>query len=117
MYHMSAHSFSNAIHKSVVFTSMSNHSPQTTETSTIHNITPVLVTAPAHGEANTMFEWDNGSSEDPIGFVTFGSRRFNISLEINIAEILWSLIQVFFEKNWMETNALIRVVAELLRAF
>jgi len=63
------------------------------------DIIPVLVTAPARGGANTMFAWDNGGSEDPIGFVVFGSRRFNISLEIKIAEILWSSIQVFKNKN------------------
>jgi len=47
---------------------------------------PVLV--PTGGMANAMFACDNERNEDPVGSVNFGSRRFNISLEINIAENL-----------------------------
>jgi len=31
---------------------------------------------------------DNEYAEYPVGFVTLGSRRFNINLEISVAEIL-----------------------------
>ena len=90
-------------YKSVVFISTSYHSPHRNEHQyqSYHytDIIPVLVKAPARGEANTMFAWDNGWSEVPVGSVIFGSRRFSISLEINMAEILWSLIQVFFKKG------------------
>ena len=47
-----------------------------------------LIAVRAGGTANTRLASDNGYIEDPVGFVTFGSRRFNISLEISIAEIL-----------------------------
>ena len=42
----------------------------------------------AGSTANTRLASDNRYIEEPVGFVTFGSRRFNISLEISIAEIL-----------------------------
>ena len=35
-----------------------------------------------------MFACDNDSNEEPIGSVTLGSRRFSMSLEINVAAIL-----------------------------
>jgi len=57
-----------------------------------HGITPALV--PVGDMANAMFVCDNACGEDPIGSITFGSRRFNISLEISMAEILWWLIQL-----------------------
>ena len=46
------------------------------------------IAAPADGMANNMFSCDNGYIEYSVGFVTLGSRRFNISLAINVAEIL-----------------------------
>ena len=48
--------------------------------------TPIVV--PAGCIANTMFGCDNGYTKKPVGSVTFGSRRFNISLEISVAEVL-----------------------------
>ena len=48
-------------------------------------LAPIAVRA--GGTANTRLAPDNGI-EYLIGFVTFGSRRFNISLETSVAEIL-----------------------------
>ena len=45
------------------------------------------IAAPADGMANNIFSCD-GYIEYSVGFVTLGSRRFNISLAINVAEIL-----------------------------
>ena len=56
-----------------------------------------------------IFSRDNGYTKSPVGLVTIGSRRFNISLEISIAEILViiRLVSAFISTRSMETNALV----------
>ena len=48
----------------------------------------VLTVVPAGWMANTIFACDSDCAIDLVGSVTSGSRRFNISLEINDAKIL-----------------------------
>ena len=57
-----------------------------TPTDAIPVLVPIAV--PAGCTANTIHACDNGYIKYPVGFVTFGSRRFNINLEISVAEIL-----------------------------
>ena len=60
-------------------------------TDTLPALAPISV--PVGFTANTMFAWDNGYANDSVGSVAFGSRRFNMSLDISVAEIL---IEVHF---------------------
>jgi len=46
-----------------------------------------LIAVPPGCMAN-IIPCDNEHAEYPVGFVTLGSRRFSISLEISVAEIL-----------------------------
>ena len=64
---------------------------------TILVVVPIVI--PADWMTNTIFACDNGCVIDLVGSVTFGSRRFNISLEINDAEILVidSVPQLYFK--------------------
>ena len=54
----------------------------------------VPIVVPTGCMANTTFGCDNGYTKKPVGAVTFGSRTFNISLEISVAEILMMLVSV-----------------------
>ena len=63
---------------------------------------PVLapITKRAGGMANTILACDNGYTEYPIGFVNFGSRRFNISLEMSVAETLMPKLMLFLSHHF-----------------
>ena len=53
--------------------------------------TPSIVVSPY---VNTICVCVNGCSEEPIVSVILGSRRFSISLEISVAEILIMIVSV-----------------------
>ena len=58
-----------------------------------------LVAVPGCDTANTMLACDSGCNKYSIGSVAFGSRRFNISLDINVAETLRILLVQLFRKK------------------
>jgi len=52
------------------------------------------IAVPEDCMVNTTFGCDNGYTKKPVGSVTFGSRRCNISLEISVVEILMVIVSV-----------------------
>ena len=78
----------------------------------------VSIAVPMGCMAN-MFSRDNGYTKSPVGFVTFGSRRFNMSLEISIAEILIVIhpVSAIISYQSKGTNALVGLQVTPLTEF